>query len=338
MALQLTNMKIAWTCSRTKCVTSPTPDSASTHSSYQKYLKRRQDENQLSFLEWLRAYNDSPTKPTRYHSGETLVGVKLLSMFNPLFFYQFLIMHHPHTCEHDLHHPDEDSLPAAVRYFVKAAELAPLIWNSQQGLRNYLAAEPHKAHFVDTVCYFISSLHDICHLWELKVIGQNVTDVFSDNTAKLYPLSPQQNAVYGALVAAVYDRRQDREYSRSFITLPSATSQLVTASLEPSQRTTVVVTDESLATGPLQGPEETEDWRKLRVILGKAGTGKSQVLIRVVHHCLINEFKCLVVAPVALLASHYRHVFADRVDANTLHSVFRIPVKEDDAHTINFSL
>lgn len=43
-------------------------------------------------------------------------------------------------------------------------------------------------------------------------------------------------------------------------------------------------------------------------------------------------------APVALLASHYRHVFADRVDANTLHSVFRIPVKEDDAHNINFSL
>lgn len=169
MALQLTNMKIAWTCSRTKRVTPPTPDSASTHSSYQKYLKRRQDENQLSFLEWLRAYNDSPTKPTRYRSGETLVGVKLLSMFNPLFFYQFLIMHHPHTCEHDLYHPDEDSLPAAVRYFVKAAELAPLIWNSQQGLRNYLAAEAHKAHFVDTVCYFISSLHDICHLWELKV-------------------------------------------------------------------------------------------------------------------------------------------------------------------------
>ncbi|KAJ7359029.1 hypothetical protein OS493_019936 [Desmophyllum pertusum] len=118
MALQLTNMKIAWTCSRTKRVTPPTPDSASTHSSYQKYLKRRQDENQLSFLEWLRAYNDSPTKPTRYRSGETLVGVKLLSMFNPLFFYQFLIMHHPHTCEHDL--------------------------------RNYLAAEAHKAHFVDT--------------------------------------------------------------------------------------------------------------------------------------------------------------------------------------------
>lgn len=39
MTLQLANIKLAWTPSRTKRVTAPTPDTATKHASYQKYLK-----------------------------------------------------------------------------------------------------------------------------------------------------------------------------------------------------------------------------------------------------------------------------------------------------------
>lgn len=81
-------------------------------------------------------------------------------------------MHYPHSAEADLHHPEENSLPPAIRYFAKAAELPPEIWTSSTAVHNYLAAEAHKAHFVETVCYYVSTLHDVQRLWELKVVGR----------------------------------------------------------------------------------------------------------------------------------------------------------------------
>lgn len=86
MALQLANIKLAWSSSRTKRVTAPTPQNVDNHMSYQKYLKRSNSDRDMCFLEWLRLYNDGPAKPTKYRAGETLVGVKMLSFFNPVFF------------------------------------------------------------------------------------------------------------------------------------------------------------------------------------------------------------------------------------------------------------
>ena len=39
-------------------------------------------------------------------------------------------------------------------------------------------------------------------------------------------------------------------------------------------------------------------WQKYQVLLGKPGTGKSQVLIQAIYHALQTEFRILVAAPV----------------------------------------
>ena len=68
-------------------------------------------------------------------------------------------------------------------------------------------------------------------------------------------------------------------------------------------------------------------WRKYRVLLGKPGTGKSQVLIRTIHEALQREASVLLAAPVALLAQAYRSIFGADLECDTLHAAFRIPVQ-----------
>ena len=74
-----------------------------------------------------------------------------------------------------------------------------------------------------------------------------------------------------------------------------------------------------------------------RVLLGKPGTGKSQVLIRAIHHAIENEMSVLVAAPVALLAQGYKIFLAD-IETDTLHGAFNIPVDAPFADDVNYGL
>lgn len=86
-------------------------------------------------------------------------------------------------------------------------------------------------------------------------------------------------------------------------------------------------------------PSNSEDWGKIDLLLGKPGTGKSQVLIRIVHECFQCRLKSLILTPVALLATRYRDLFGTtHVEANTIHSAFNIPVNDKQNHHINFAL
>ena len=49
--------------------------------SYEKYLKRKPEDENLSFKMWLRHYVDSKDKPTAYKQGSMLAGAKMRSFF-----------------------------------------------------------------------------------------------------------------------------------------------------------------------------------------------------------------------------------------------------------------
>ena len=63
MVLQLTSMKIAWSNSRTKAFTAPTPEQTQ-QKAHQKYLARPDEDEQLTLLEWLRYYDHEKNPPT----------------------------------------------------------------------------------------------------------------------------------------------------------------------------------------------------------------------------------------------------------------------------------
>ena len=82
----------------------------------------------------------------------------------------------------------------------------------------------------------------------------------------------------------------------------------------------------------------SSDWRKFRLLLAKPGTGKSQVVIRAIHHAIQQEYTVSLVAPVALLAQGYRAIFGPDLDAETIHAAFHIPVNQEQAPDVNFAL
>ncbi len=146
-------------------------------------------------------------------------------------------------------------------------------------------------------------LHDIMYLWRIQVVDHNVGSLYALSVGSLYPLSPYQRAIFQDMVSCLSNRK--RFLDRSADSSSSSSSS---------------------------------DWAKYCILCGKPGTGKSQVLIRAIHHALQQECQVLVAAPVALLAQGYRSIFGADLEAETIHSSFRIPVSDETNGDMNFAL
>ena len=125
MWMSLSSQKIAWTNSRTKSVTVPTPETEATKV-YKAYLNRPNRQEQVGFLKWLRMYDAEKTPPKLYKQGTTtLVGTKMRSVFADQFFHQYNVLYIPHRKPEDLYHPDDQTLPAPIKCFAAAWLLSP---------------------------------------------------------------------------------------------------------------------------------------------------------------------------------------------------------------------
>ena len=82
---------------------------------------------------------------------------------------------------------------------------------------------------------------------------------------------------------------------------------------------------------------EDDDWRRYQLLLGKPGTGKSQVLKRLICSALESSDNVALCAPLAILVSAYRKQFADKLYADMLHGMFNIPINPEEPHLVNHS-
>ena len=309
MMLQLTSMKIAWSNSRTKPFTAPTP-SQTQHKVHQKYLARSEDDENLTFLDWLRHYDHEKNPPKRYKDGSTLVGVKHFLMFNPVFFCQLLIMNLPHRTLDELHDFREDRLPEPIKHFVPAREKLPNILGSRETILHYLSSESHKRSYLDTIVLYMQSLQDIYMLWQLGVSDNTFATSERSQFEMQYPLSPQQRAIYSRYLSLVETGRQ------------------ICGTCSPgSSSSTNQLTDEN-----------STDYLKYQLLLGFPGTGKTQVVKRLVHTLIEEEYSITVCAPLGLLATNYREEFYRDLQADTIHVLFNIPVAADQQYVVNYNI
>ena len=73
----------------------------------------------------------------------TLVGLKHFPVFNPLYFFQMLVMHYLHRTNDELRDPREDRLPEPIKYFVPACHKLPQIFGSREAILEYFSKESH---------------------------------------------------------------------------------------------------------------------------------------------------------------------------------------------------
>lgn len=103
----------------------PFPGQTDSNKAYQFYLQCPRSEDDQSLLFWLRTHNTTSTKPKAYDGDRYLVGVKYVSVFNPVYFYQYLTMHHAHRLTNELRHLEEESMPKSIQFFLQAVALLP---------------------------------------------------------------------------------------------------------------------------------------------------------------------------------------------------------------------
>ena len=121
------------------------------------------------------------TKARPWAKTKYLVAVKFLSPFNSIFFYQHLLVHHPHC---DLQHETPKGVLHATQH------LCPENWTTAEQTIGQFQHESHCSSFQNTMVAYVMALHDILHLWRFRVVDACIRSLQTRSIECLYPLSP----------------------------------------------------------------------------------------------------------------------------------------------------
>ena len=207
IVFQLSNIKVCWTDKCTVLFRPPFPDQTEGNKVYKMYLQRPPTEEDQTLLQWLRYHQTSGAKPKPYTDDWVLVGVKYVSLFNPIFFYQHLTMNFPHREAKQLRHAEEDTMPETIKHFAQSIAFTPQNWDTAETITAEFEHEGHKAYFINTIVSYVQSFYDILYLWRNRVITNQVGDLSSLSLDSLYPLSPHQTAILADITAALSSRQ-----------------------------------------------------------------------------------------------------------------------------------
>lgn len=136
--------------------------------------------------------------------------------------------------------------------------------------------------YLETIVLYIQSLQDIYALWQLGVIDSTFASSERSQFEVQYPLSPQQRAIYSRYLSLVETRR--RSIYGPWSSTPGSSTHEVS---DPN----------------------CNDYAKYQLLLGCPGTGKTQVVKRLIHTLIEQEYSVTVCAPLGLLATNYREEF-----------------------------
>jgi hypothetical protein len=162
MWLSMTSYKQAWSSSRTKKFVVPRcMGDAEDNKICDAYRKRPEEAEDLTLLKWLRLYDTSKPNPVPYKSGTTLVGTKLLSVFNAEFhFFQRLLLSVAHRNLIDLTLREHESLPRKYSFFAASLYRVPKPWNNSTLVADYFSRLGNKMCYVQTVVQFIECMKE----------------------------------------------------------------------------------------------------------------------------------------------------------------------------------
>lgn len=79
-------------------------------------------------------------------------------------------------------------------------------------------------------------------------------------------------------------------------------------------------------------------WAKYHTIVGRPGTGKSQVLIRVMQWSTAQEYNVLLTAPTAILGSLIQSRVPKCYSMRYYSSCVCVPIRAEDQHRVDYSL
>ena len=173
----------------TRNFTPPHPGQEQNNVVYQLYLRREPRHESMS-LEWLRCHTVVGRRAKSLGADKFLVGVKFLSIQNPVFFFQHLLVHHPHRSPSQLRHSEEATMPPAIKHFSQAIQLCPERWTTSSQILAQFDLKGHRNSYLATLVAFMLALHGIHFLWQRLVVDSRIGSLHTASLERPYPLLP----------------------------------------------------------------------------------------------------------------------------------------------------
>jgi DNA replication protein DnaC len=280
--------------------------------------------------------------PNVYKAGTTLVGLKLVSFFNKDYFFQYLLLHLPHTRISELQHPNHENIPLKLQWYAAAVQHCGEFWQSKDAISSFLHDQGNREHFIQTALAYVDTLKDMFFLWQLQVLSVEAIDMPYESAVREFSLDPQQLCVHRHVVKSLNERAS--AYS-SF--LPSANTEPASSSNSESNSDfnsdfeTDMENEQQvlLLHGNFDHRDATtNDWTKPILVTGKPGCGKSHAIESIVHSVSSEDALILIAAPTGFLASVFRFNAPEHVVCDTVHASFHFPVETDVLPKINWEL
>ena len=309
--LSLSSKKLAWTPHRLKKFTVPIPTNAANNKILQTYWSRPKRLENLTLLDWLRRYDTSKQQPVEYKSGQTLVGTKLLSVFNDIYFLQDMLLNVPNRNTDMLLTCGYHNIRPAITYFVSALQRRSKIWSHENAIKSHFELEGHKSWYITNILLHVQSLKDFYNLWQKRVISMSELSI---PPIVHYPLDVKQQLVITVAESMIKCRKQYHESINCTLGNNSSDSEDVSEL------------------------EDQDSTNSLLIVVGKAGTGKSYAITKLIDTCVTSKRNVMVATPTGYLATEYKDKFPDEIDAETIHAAFHYPVSGLEVATFNWNL
>ena len=320
MALTISPIKVAWTNSNTKKYTVPSPSSIETDRIVLLYWKRHRELDDMCLLHWLRNHTIQGQNVKPYKCANTLVGVKYVSVFNSLYFFQYIVMNKAHRCTNDLCAAQNADFPEQLVHYANACLFFPDLWNDDDRIQEMFILEGNTNQYVKTILSYVASMRNAIHLIRRQVVSSSSFAISSSSNDDSPPLSRQQQIIVDEVMESC--RQKSRSYTRGMNSNDEEGSS----------------EDEDETAEPEDEPALDTTWRNPIVVTGKPGAGKTRVILESVKRVTEAGGQVLITTPTGYLTSVLRERTSEEVVCDTVHAAFHYPVRGEQYPRVNYDL
>ena len=226
-----------------------------------------------------------------------MVGLKYCSIFNPAYFFQYLLVNFPHRSLSEITPQAGHSLPFQILYFHKAHLLMGNTFINGVTFAATLEVYGHKQYYLPTISSYIQSLIDLNNFYTRQLLPSNSTLPQTSRTSR------QASELRGNQLVFYNYFKEIVEYREQCL----------------------------LSTN--NNVDSDVDWKSFPLVLGKPGTGKSFTLQHCIYFCIENNLTICVAKPIGTLACTYKDLY--EVTCDTIHGVFLFKCNAKMSSSIN---
>lgn len=340
MSMVFSSTKISYcTHSRIKLVPPVSEEYFEKSLLFQKYLQRPSSAETLTCLEYCRTFSINQKVPVVLESETNLVGVKYKYIFSSQFFFQFTIVNTPFRNLTDLKHSRiEHMLPEYIPFSYMMNNHYDFLKDDKK-ITEFLTSLCYPSHKIQQFLSFKSGLV-FTFLSSLNSSIEELDEVDVEKTS----LSVEQKIIFNHIITCIDERCKhlailnENLIQQEDVEAEEANYDWLVDSSDDDD-------DDSLNRLTTIEPDFNDQnfsstSCKPVLILGKPGCGKSFIITNVVNYCLQNELSVLFACPTAYQAQQYLDLFPDEknISADTIHSIFKIPINVTEEKVINWSL